>query len=123
MATAGSSTEKRARLSDQAAGGMAYVAVVPAVYFLLSERYNRKPYVRFHSLQAIYLFIASVIITALLGAISNVVPALQFLNFQHFPLDSLALVILWIVVLIKAFNGEWYKLPVVGAMAERRSQR
>lgn len=123
MATAGSSTEKRARLSDQAAGGMAYVAVVPAVYFLLSERYKRKPYVRFHSLQAIYLFIASVIITALLGAISNVVPALQFLNFQHFPLDSLALVILWIVVLIKAFNGEWYKLPVVGAMAERRSQR
>ncbi|MDE3186167.1 MAG: hypothetical protein KGM96_01420 [Acidobacteriota bacterium] len=102
---------------------MAYITAIPALYFLLARRYKKRPYVRFHCWQAIYLLIASVLITIVLGVISNVIPALRFLNFDHFPLDSLALVILWIVVLIKAFNGEWYKIPIIGSMAERKARR
>ncbi len=123
MASPSSSAAKQTGISDQVAGGIAYIMVLPAIYFLVSNRYNTRPYVRFHSWQAIYFFFASLIITVLLGALSNVVPALRFLNFEHFPLDSLLIVVLWVVVLIKAFNGEWYKLPIIGAMAQRRSRR
>ena len=35
---------------------------------------------------------------------------------------SLLLVILWVVVVIKAVNGERYRLPLIGAMAERRTR-
>ncbi len=123
MKSQSSFTQSRAGLPDNAAGGLAYITAIPAVYFLLAERYKNRPYVQFHCWQAIYLLIASVLITVVLGIISNVIPALQFLNFDHFPLDSLVLVILWIVVLIKAFNGEWYKLPVIGSMAQRKARR
>ena len=120
MKAQSSFTQNHGGISDQAAGGLAYITVIPAIYFLLTEPYKKRPYVRFHSWQAIYLLIATVVITVVLGAISNLIPALEFLNFDHFPLDSLALVILWIVALIKAFNGEWYTLPVIGPLARRR---
>jgi uncharacterized membrane protein len=121
MTAPSSFTKDQAGISDQAAGGLAYITVIPAIYFLLTEPYKKRPYVRFHSWQAIYLLIATTVITILLGIISNMVPALRFLTFDHFPLDSLALLILWIVVLIKAFNGEWYKLPIIGLLAARKS--
>ena len=123
MKSSRSFTQNRVGLSDKAAGGLAYITAIPTVYFLRAERYKKRPYVRFHSWQAIYLLIATVLITIVLGVISNLVPALRFLNFDHFPLDSLVLVILWIVALIKAFNGEWYKLPIIGSMAERKARR
>ncbi len=110
-------------MQDKIAGGLAYITVIPAVYFLLTEPYKRRPYVRFHAWQAIYFGIACVVISGILGVVIDLVPALSFLAFDHFPLVSLALVILWIVTLIKAFNGEWYKLPIVGQMAENRSGR
>ena len=121
MTAQSSFTQNHAGISDQAAGGLAYITVIPAIYFLLAEPYKKRPYVRFHSWQAIYLMIATVIITVVLGIISNLVPALRFLTFDHFPLDSLVLVILWIAALIKAFNGEWYKLPIIGLLAARKS--
>lgn len=123
MTAQSSFTENRAGLSDQAAGGLAYITFLPAMYLLLSERYKQRPYVLFHAWQSIYLMIASFIITVLLGMASYMIPSLRFLTWDNFPLDSLALVILWIVVLIKAFNGERYKLPIIGSMAERKSRR
>ena len=123
MKSQSSFTQSRVGLTDKAAGGLAYISAIPAVYFLLAERYKKRPFVRFHCWQAIYLFIATVLITIVLGVISNVIPALRFLNFDNFPLDSLVLVILWIMALIKAFNGEWYELPVIGSMAQRKARR
>lgn len=123
MKAQSSFTQNQAGLSDKAAGGLAYITAIPAIYFLLAEPYKKRPYVRFHCWQAIYLLIATVVITVVLGIISNLVPALRFLNFDHFPLDSLVLVILWIVALIKAFNGEWYKVPIIGALAQRKASR
>ena len=45
-------------LSDNAAGGLAYVTFIPALIFLLVEPFNKNPYVRFHSWQSIFLIIA-----------------------------------------------------------------
>jgi uncharacterized membrane protein len=116
-------TAKTVSRSDKIAGGLAYFAAVPAIIFLMDKRYNNRPFVRFHSWQAIYLTIASVLIAVLLGVITDTVPGLQFLAFDRFPLVSLLLVILWIMALMKAFNGQRYKLPVIGRMADRRAGR
>jgi uncharacterized membrane protein len=113
----------RSGLSDNAAGGLAYITGIPAIIFLLVEPYNKRPYIRFHSWQAIFFLIACLVIGALLGVITDMVPFLQFLAFDHFPLVSLLLVILWIVVMIKAFNGERYKLPIIGKLAKKRAGR
>lgn len=114
------STGNRVALSDRTAGGLAYITAIPAVYFLLAHPYNKRPFIRFHAWQAIYLLIACVVISIVLGLVTNHVPFLGFLQFDHFPLVSLVMVVVWIVVLMKAFNGERYRLPIIGHLADRR---
>jgi uncharacterized membrane protein len=41
--------------------------------------------------------------------------------FFLIPLVGLGFFILWIVVLIKAFNGQRFKVPVVGDFAEKQA--
>ncbi len=109
--------------ADRVAAGLSYVTGIPAVFYLTSDRYKRRPYLRFHAWQAIYFVVACVLITAVLGVVTDTVPALGFLQFDNFPLISLALVIVWVVALMKALNGELYRLPLIGAMAEKRAKR
>ncbi len=114
---------ERQEAADRVAAGLSYVTGIPAIFYLTSDRYKRRPYLRFHAWQAIYFVAACVLITAVLGVVTDTVPALGFLQFDNFPLISLALVIVWVVVLMKALNGERYRLPLIGAMAEKRAKR
>jgi len=43
----------KARLSDNSIGAIAYLTPGPAFFFLAIRRYNKRPYVRFHSWQSI----------------------------------------------------------------------
>ncbi len=113
----------RQRASDRAAAGLAYFTAIPAVIFLMIEPYRRRPYIRFHAWQAIYFLFACILISVALFVVTDSVPFLSFLEFDHFPLVSLLLVIVWVVVVLKAVNGEHYRLPVIGALAERRARR
>ncbi len=49
-------------LSDSAAGAIAYMTFIPAVIFLVMEPYSRRPFVRFHAFQCIFLTAASVLL-------------------------------------------------------------
>src|SRR3954452_9966484 len=49
------SAPSSAGLSDNAAGAIAYVTIIPAIIFLLVEPYNRKRFVRFHAFQCLFL--------------------------------------------------------------------
>ena len=42
-------------LTDNAAGAVAYITIVPAIVFLVIPPYNTNPYVRFHAWQSIFL--------------------------------------------------------------------
>ena len=48
-------------LTDNAAGALAYVTIVPAIVFLVMPPYNTSSYVRFHAWQSIFLNIAAII--------------------------------------------------------------
>ena len=41
--------------------------------------------------------------------------------FLLWPLISLAELILWIILLLKAYQGQMFKLPVIGDMAEKQA--
>ena len=45
-------------LSDNAAGALAYVTIIPAIIFLVAEPYNKNSYIKFHAWQSIFLGIA-----------------------------------------------------------------
>ena len=79
--------------------------------FLLIEQKNA--YVRFHALQSLVTFLALFIISSVIGFI----PVLGILvGLILWPLG----VVLWIVLMVKAYKGERYKLPVIGDFVEQK---
>ena len=110
-------------LSENAAGGLAYITIIPAIIFLMIEPYNRSSYVRFHAWQCIFLALAWIVLDIVIGIFGHFMSFLSLLAFGLYPLVALAMLILWIMVLIKAFNGERFKLPIIGDMAEKQAGR
>jgi uncharacterized membrane protein len=107
-------------LTDNAAGGLAYVTIIPAIVFLAIAPYNRNSYVRFHAWQSIFFTVACVVIDIALGILVRI-PFLGLMTLFIWPLVGLAFLIVWIILLIKAFNGERFKLPLIGDLAEKQA--
>jgi uncharacterized membrane protein len=107
-------------LSDTAAGGLAYITIIPAIIFLIVAPYNQKPVIRFHSWQSIFLAVAWLVVHIGLVIVGRMPFAGWFMFFLS-PLVSLGFFILWIIVLIKAFNGQRFKIPVIGDFAEKQA--
>jgi uncharacterized membrane protein len=108
-------------LSENAAGGLAYVTIIPAIIFLLVEPYNKSSYIRFHSWQCIFMAIAWIVVDVAIGIFARLMSFMGLLAFGLYPLVALAMLILWIMVLIKAFNGERFKLPIIGDLADKQA--
>lgn len=115
------SATNQSGLSENAAGGLAYVTIIPAIVFLLLEPYNKSSYIRFHSWQCLFLAAAWIAIDIAVAIVASVISILHLFAYGLYPLVALAMLILWLIVLIKAFNGERYKLPIIGDMAERQA--
>jgi uncharacterized membrane protein len=107
-------------LSDNAASGLAYITVIPAIIFLIIEPFNRNPVVRFHSWQSIFLGIGWVVVDIALIILGRI-PVLGWSTLFLGPIIGLAFLIVWLIVLINAFNGKRLKLPIVGDLAEKQA--
>ena len=107
-------------LSDNAAGGLAYVTIIPAIIFLIVAPYNKNSYVRFHSWQCIFLAIAWFALDIVLMILGRM-PFIGWFTWMLWPLVGLCLFILWIVCLIQAFNGKKFKIPFIGDLAEKQA--
>lgn len=108
-------------LSENAAGGLAYITIIPAIVFLLAEPYNKSSYIRFHSWQCIFLAAAWIVLNVAIRIFASFMPFMGLIAFGLYPLVALAMLILWIMVLIKAFNGERYQLPIIGKFAAQQA--
>lgn len=110
---------------ENIAGALAYVTVIPPIIFLLLDPYRRNRFVRFHSLQCLFLWLALFLIGAVLrlaGVVLSIIPVLgHLLVFLISMVIGLAAFVIWLVLVIKALQGEEFKLPVVGDLAERQA--
>lgn len=97
---------------DNIKGTLAYLlGFITGIVLLLTEK--KSQFVRFHAMQSTILFGGLFIINIalsfilLLGWLTNIVL-------------SLVAFVLWLVLMWKAFNGEKYKLPYIGDLAEKQ---
>lgn len=107
-------------LSDNAAGGLAYVTIIPAIIFLIVAPYNRNRFVRFHSWQSIMLAIAWFVVEVGLMVLGRI-PGIGLVDLFLGPLIGLAFFVVWLIVMIQAFTGKMFKLPVLGDLAEKQA--
>src|SRR5512135_2807049 len=102
-----------AGLQDNVAGLLCYF-LIPAIIFLVVEPYNRNKFIRFHAFQGIFYHIAWIVV----WVVAAMIP---FLNIVLLPLLGLAFFVGWVILLIKAFQGQMFKLPVIGPLAEKQA--
>jgi len=122
--------QKKSGFSDNSLGAIAYLTIVPALFFLSISPYNKSAYVRFHAWQSTMLSVTAFILSFVLSFI----PALST-HFGAFVVLGLYVVlglfvliwIVWVLVsllcAIKALNGTRIKLPILGGWAEQQSKK
>ncbi|MFC1964789.1 DUF4870 domain-containing protein [Chloroflexota bacterium] len=105
--TAGGSTTG---LEANIAGLLCYLGGwITGIVFLVIEQKNK--FVRFHALQSIVTFGALTVVSALLSWI-------PFVGGFFGAVIGILAFILWILLMVKAYRGELYKVPVAGHVAE-----
>jgi uncharacterized membrane protein len=107
-------------MTDNVAGMLAYVTIIPAIVFLVVEPYNKNRFIRFHAFQNLFFCVALIVIWVGLSVLS-VVPGLIFLTLPLHLVVWLGSFVVWIILLIKANQGQMFKLPVVGDLAEKQA--
>ncbi len=107
-------------MTDNVAGMLAYITIIPAIIFLVMEPYNRNRFIRFHSFQCLFFAAALIVLHVGLG-IFGVIPGVALLTFPLHMLINVGAFIVWIVLLIKANQGQMYKLPFIGDLAQQQA--
>jgi uncharacterized membrane protein len=114
--TTAAASVQQGGLSENAAGAIAYITIIPAIIFLVMEPYNRSSFIRFHSWQSIFLGVTAAVVHFILA----VIPIVGWLLMLPV---GLAFLVIWILVIVKASKGERYKLPFIGTFAEQQAGR
>ncbi len=96
-----------------------------AIVFLFTEKENR--FVKFHAVQSLFLAgvqIAVSIVIGILGLVFGMALDMVHMAWLSFFLIlglravlALVFIAIWIMAGIKAYGGQWYKLPLIGDWA------
>jgi len=120
-------------MEENVASMVCYIGIfITGIIFFLMEKKNKT--VRFHAMQSILVFLPLVIITNILGWIGAPkwsygggywgygnfdpgIPALLWVSWGLWALTG----ILWLILVFKAYQGEKFKLPIIGDIAEKKA--
>ena len=107
-------------MTDNVAGMLAYITIIPAIIFLVVEPFNKNRFVRFHAWQSVFFNVAWIALWIVLQIVVHV-PFFGWLTVLVWPLIMLGGFIIWIVLVIKANQNQMFKLPVIGDLAEKQA--
>ena len=117
------SEEKRSStgLESNVAGLLSYVLgwITGLIFFLIEQEDES---VRFHAMQSIIVFGAVTVVLIVFGMLGWI-PPLHGLFLALQSLVGLFAFVLWIVLMVRAYQGVHYKLPWAGELAERYSPK
>ena len=116
------SQSTRTGMSENVAGLLCYVLgwVTGIIFFLIDKR----PFVRFHAAQSIVVFgglsVIRIVAGIFFGAGVMMMGGFGAYGFASalYGLISLVAFVLWIVLMVKAYQGERFKVPVAAGIAE-----
>lgn len=105
-------------MDPNTAAGLSYLgAWLTGLIFFLIEKQNR--FVRFHAMQSILIFAALTILSIALSIVGTILSFIGLIGCLITPLISLAWLVIWIICMVNAFQGKYFKLPIIGDYAER----
>jgi uncharacterized membrane protein len=107
-------------MTENVAAALCYVlGLVTGILFLVLAPYNQNKNIRFHAFQSIFMHVAVIAVYFVLGI--AVSAFLGFVGALLFPLLGLAIFVLWIYMVISAYQGKTVVLPVIGPFAKQQA--
>ena len=111
-------------ISTRNASLLCYIPMVgwiAAIVVLASERFRRETQVRFHAFQGLYLFVAWLMVEWVISPAMYITDWHGGFALHRVVAKGLQLLIFgaWIFMLIKVSQGENYRLPIIGELADR----
>ncbi|MCG3087477.1 DUF4870 domain-containing protein [Sporosarcina cyprini] len=97
-------------LTPNVGGMLSYIFII-GIVFLFIEKESR--FIRYHAFQSLFLAVAVFLINIVLGFLPIIGLIFSFL------ISLLAFAIM-IFMMYQAYNGNYYKLPIIGEMAEKQ---
>lgn len=99
-------------LQENVEGLLCYlVGWITGLIFLIVEKENK--FVRFHAVQSIAISIVLMVVYFVLGLI-------PIIGWLLMPFVGIASLVLAIILMLKAYQGKMYKLPIIGDFAEKQ---
>lgn len=100
-------------LNKNIAGALSYVlGPITGVIFLIIEK---DPYVRFHAMQSIVVFIGLFVLQWILGFTIILLPLVPLIGIVSF--------VLWLLLIYKAWQGEKWEVPLFGKFAKQLAEK
>ena len=120
--SANANTDTSTGLAANVAGVLTYIlGPITGVLFLVLEKENR--FVRFHAMQSVVVGIALVALSIVLSIASSMLAFIPVIGWIVALLAGLALAlfsfVLWILLMVRAFQGKEWAVPLAGAYARR----
>lgn len=113
-------------LDENVEGALCYVLTwLSGIIFLLIEKKSK--FVRFHAIQSIIVFLPLTILGWIIGAATSPFFGMGYYGWGFSPLWFLSsliwliVFIIWLLMMYKAYQGERYKLPIAGDIAENKT--
>lgn len=95
-------------------GAIAYL-LIPAIVFLIIDK---RPFVRFHSLQSIALAVCYFILVIVISILSWI-PFLGIVLWIVGLVVNIAVLVIAIYCAVKAYGGQRFELPVIGSLVNK----
>ena len=96
-------------LPKNTAGALSYVLgpITGVVFFVL----EKDPYVKFHAMQSIVVFVLLFVLQWVFGLTIVLLPLVPLLSILGF--------VLWLLLIYKAWQGEEWEVPILGTYARK----
>lgn len=110
-------------MAAHVAAALSYIWIVGLIFYFV-EKQNK--FVRFHAIQSVMLgvvwfIVGYVIAFMLIGSMFSAGATGFGMGFMLMQLINLAGFVLWIICIVQAATGKWFKIPVIGDMAQKWS--
>ncbi|MDQ3685355.1 MAG: DUF4870 domain-containing protein [Acidobacteriota bacterium] len=116
-------------LQENLAALLTYIFIpITSIIFLVIEKSSRL--VRFHAMQALLLgvgmfvlmIVLSIVMTVVIGvaaaASSTLAGIVGLISMLFWLVLLIGMLLVWVLCLVKAYQGQMFKLPIIGNIAE-----
>ena len=111
-------------MSNNVAGALCYLVTwVTGLIFLLIEPYKNDKFVRFHAFQSIFFAVSLIAVYIVLFFLGFIL-AVMHLGLLMIPLwfvVGIGIFACWIFLMVKAYNNQTFKLPLIGDLAAKQA--